>query len=166
MPVLGKVCLDLFENSKSRYGLLRWCSDKESTCQCKIFRFDPWIRKIPWNRKWQPAPVFLSENSMVRGAWQATVHGIAKSWTLLSDWAHTHKSCKQNCSSGLCCSVTQSRLTLCNLTDSNTPGFSVLHCLPELAQTHVLSVDDASQPSHPLDLILIKKVGLVSEVEF
>ena len=23
-------------------------------------RFDPWARKIPWRRKWQPTPVFLS----------------------------------------------------------------------------------------------------------
>ena len=22
-------------------------------------RFSCWVRKIPWNRKWQPAPVFL-----------------------------------------------------------------------------------------------------------
>ena len=22
-------------------------------------RFDPWVRKIPWKRKWQPTPVFL-----------------------------------------------------------------------------------------------------------
>ena len=22
--------------------------------------FDPWVRKIPWNRKWKPTPVFLS----------------------------------------------------------------------------------------------------------
>ena len=21
--------------------------------------FDPWVRKIPWSKKWQPAPVFL-----------------------------------------------------------------------------------------------------------
>ena len=26
------------------------------------------------------------ENPMGRGAWQATVHGVAKSWTWLSDW--------------------------------------------------------------------------------
>ena len=25
------------------------------------------------------------ENSMARGAWRATVHGVAKSWTQLSD---------------------------------------------------------------------------------
>ena len=30
------------------------------------------------------------------------------------------------------------------------PGFPVLHLLPELAQTHVLFVSDAIQPSHPL----------------
>ena len=32
----------------------------------------------------------------------------------------------------------------------STPGFPVLHYLPELAQTHVHGVNDAIQPSHPL----------------
>ena len=27
------------------------------------FRFDPWVWKIPWNRKWQLTPVVLSEKS-------------------------------------------------------------------------------------------------------
>ena len=31
------------------------------------------------------------ENPRDRGAWQATVHGVAKSWTRLNDWTHTHK---------------------------------------------------------------------------
>ena len=34
--------------------------------------------------------------------------------------------------------------------DCSTPGFPVHHQLPELAQTHVLWVGDAIQPSHPL----------------
>ena len=34
--------------------------------------------------------------------------------------------------------------------DCSTPGFPVLHRLPELAQTHVHWVRDAIQPSHPL----------------
>jgi len=34
-------------------------SDRESTCQCRKPRFDPWVGKIPWRRKWQPPPVFL-----------------------------------------------------------------------------------------------------------
>ena len=34
----------------------------------------------------QPTPVFLPWRiSMDRGAWWATVHGVAKSWTRLSD---------------------------------------------------------------------------------
>ena len=33
---------------------------------------------------------------------------------------------------------------------SSTPGFSVYHQIPELAQTHVHRVSDAIQPSHPL----------------
>ena len=27
---------------------------KESACQCRRCRFDPWVGKIPWRRKWQP----------------------------------------------------------------------------------------------------------------
>ena len=27
--------------------------------ECGRPRFDPWVRKIPWRRKWQPTPVFL-----------------------------------------------------------------------------------------------------------
>ena len=34
--------------------------------------------------------------------------------------------------------------------DCSTPGFPVLHCLPELAQTHVHWIGDAIQPSHLL----------------
>ena len=25
----------------------------------KRFRFDPWVGRFPWRRKWQPTPVFL-----------------------------------------------------------------------------------------------------------
>ena len=44
----------------------RWLSGKESSCQCrrhKSCRFDPWVRKIPWRRKWQAPPVFLPGES-------------------------------------------------------------------------------------------------------
>ena len=49
-----------------------------------------------------------------------------------------------------CCSVIKSCPTLCNPMDCSTPGFPVLHHLPEFAQTHVHWVSDALQPSHPL----------------
>ena len=54
------------------------------------YSFNPWIGKLSQRRKWQPTPVFLLVKSQDRGAWQATVHEVAKSWTQLSDWArHT-----------------------------------------------------------------------------
>ena len=40
--------------------------------------------------------------------------------------------------------------TLCDPRDCSTPGFLVLHYLPEFAQTHFHRVSDAIQPSHPL----------------
>ena len=70
-------------------------------------------------------------------------------------WAHSSKSTvrpkMESCSQDGACSV-------CFLLQSDsatpwttsTPGFPVLHHLPELAQTHVLWVGDAIQPSHPL----------------
>ena len=39
---------------------------KESACQCKRckrYRFDPWVRKIPWRRKWQATPVLFPGES-------------------------------------------------------------------------------------------------------
>ena len=33
-------------------GLPWWLSGKEPTCQCRRCRFDPWVMKIPWRRKW------------------------------------------------------------------------------------------------------------------
>ena len=35
-------------------------------CRCRSHRrhgFDPWVRKIPWRRKWQPTPVFFPGES-------------------------------------------------------------------------------------------------------
>ena len=32
-----------------------------NTGDIKRRRFDLWVRKIPWKRKWQPTPVFLPE---------------------------------------------------------------------------------------------------------
>ena len=56
-----------------------------------------------------------------------------------------------------CCSITQSCPTLCNSVDCCMPSFSVLHHLPELAQTHVHRVSDAINHlilCHPLLLLL------------
>jgi len=45
--------------AKESRGLPSWLGGKEPCCQCRRLRFDPWVRKLPWRRKWQPTPVFL-----------------------------------------------------------------------------------------------------------
>jgi len=41
-------------------GLPWWFSSKESACQCRRPGFNPWVRKIPWRRKWQPNSSILA----------------------------------------------------------------------------------------------------------
>ena len=54
--------------------------------QCRRPEFDPWIGKILGEENRYPLQYSCLENSMDRGAWWATVHGVAKSWTGLSDF--------------------------------------------------------------------------------
>ena len=50
---------------------------------------ETWVRSLggedPWRRKWQPTPVFLRGKSNGQRSLGATVHGIKKSQTHLSD---------------------------------------------------------------------------------
>ena len=43
--------------------------------------FNLWVGKIPWRRAWKLLQYSCLENPMDRGAWQATVHRVTKSWT-------------------------------------------------------------------------------------
>ena len=45
-----------------RWGFPGGAVVKNPTCQCRKHRrlgFDPWVGKIPWSWKWQPAPGFV-----------------------------------------------------------------------------------------------------------
>ena len=46
---------------------------------------ETWVQFLdweePWRRKWQPTQYSCLENPMDKGAWQATVHGVANSQT-------------------------------------------------------------------------------------
>ena len=52
---------------KEEAKLSEWASmvlcGKESAFQCRKRGFDPCVGKIPWRRKWQPTPVFLTGKS-------------------------------------------------------------------------------------------------------
>ena len=54
-------------------GLLRW----------------HWVEKIPWSRKWQPAPVFFPEKFHGEGSLEGYIHGDTKGQTQLSNWTRT-----------------------------------------------------------------------------
>ena len=67
-------------------------SGKELECQCsrrKRHKFDPWVGKIPWRRKWQPAPVFFP--GKLRG--QRSLQGYGP-WgckeLYTTEWLSTH----------------------------------------------------------------------------
>ena len=57
---------------------------EESICNAGDPVSVSWVRKIPWRKEWLPTSVFLP-GEFHKGAQQATVHGVAKSWTQLSD---------------------------------------------------------------------------------
>ena len=64
---------------------------KESSCSAGDPSLIPRSGKSPGERNGSPLQYFCLENSMETGAWQATVHGIAKSPSQLSDF-HFHFS--------------------------------------------------------------------------
>ena len=68
-----------------------WLSGLKKKSQCRNSRrcgFHPWVKKIPWRRKWQHIQYPCLDNPMDRGAWWAIVHGVTKSWTGPSDSTH------------------------------------------------------------------------------
>ena len=74
------------------YTYLEVCGSdgKESAPLWGISRFDPLVGKIPWRRKWQSTPVFLPGEFHGHMSLMATVHGVAKSQTRLSDYFLIH----------------------------------------------------------------------------
>ena len=80
---------------------------------------------------------------------EQSCHSFTYCLWLLSHYNSTAEQ-PQHRSSDQIRSVAQSCPTLCNPKNHSTPGFPVLHYLPEFAQTHIHWVGDAIQTSHPL----------------
>ena len=64
---------------------------RKHACQCrrhKKWGFNPWVRKIPWRRKWQPTPVFLPGEPHT----QSRLAGYSL-WGHKLDVSYHHHSC-------------------------------------------------------------------------
>ena len=73
---LGELILPLYDQFP------RWLRGKASARQWRKDRrcgFDPWVGKIPGGGNGTPLQYSCLENPTDRGAWWATVHGVAKS---------------------------------------------------------------------------------------
>ena len=55
-------------------GLSRWVSGKESACQYRRWRFEPWVGKTPGEGNGTPLQYSFLGNPMDRGPWWAVIH--------------------------------------------------------------------------------------------
>ena len=67
------------------WGFSGGSNGKESTCNAGDLGLIPGLGRSPGERNGYPLQYSCLENSMDGGAWKATVHRVAKSWTGLSD---------------------------------------------------------------------------------
>ena len=72
------------------YGFPGGSEATASTCNAGDPGLIPGLWRSPGEGKDNPLQYSCLENPMDRGAWQATVHRVAKSQTRLSDFIHTH----------------------------------------------------------------------------
>ena len=81
LPILG--CLT------RHLGLPWWLSGKEPTCQCRWGELIPGSGRSPGNGNGNPLQYPGRGNPMGRGAWQITVHGVAKESDTTYQWNKT-----------------------------------------------------------------------------
>ena len=75
--------------SPSKWGFPGGSDGKDSARNAGDPGSTPGLGRSPGEGKGYPLQYSCLENPMDRAAWQAMVHGVAKSQTRLSDWTHT-----------------------------------------------------------------------------
>ena len=132
--------------------------------------FNPWVRKIPWRRKWQPTPVFLPGESH---GWRSLVGyspRVAKSQTRLSDFTSltillvmpnaadvAPDSLGLGCSGPLQNEVAQSCPTLCDPMDCS-PSRSSLHGILQARVLEWVAISFSRGSSQPRDRTRVSRI--------
>ena len=82
-------------------------------------RFDPRVRKIPWRRKWQPAPVFLlgripwtEEPSRLQSAWGCK-ESVVTEWLSTINGGESPEGCDGHGPGKFLCEMTSELLPDC-----------------------------------------------------
>ena len=123
---------------------------------------ETWVRSLGWE---DPLGKGIATHSSIlawRIWWTEDPGGLQfmESKGVRYDWAANTTIINATTATSylLFCSVAKWCPTLCYPVDCGTPGFPVLHYLPEFAQTHVHWFRDAFQPSHPLLPLLLPEI--------
>ena len=86
---LGRACAKLKGQiqpwARGNMGLPQCLSGKEYACNVRDLGSIPESGRCPGERNGNPLQYSCLENPRDRGAWHTAVHGVAKSWTGLSD---------------------------------------------------------------------------------
>ena len=131
----------------SKYKRKTVFSSVESPCHAQLFE-NPWITahqvSVSITNSWSLLKLMPTESVMPSN------HLILCCPFLLLPSIFPTSGSFQKSKSFASSSVTQLRPTLCDPMNRSMPGLPVHHQLPELTQTHVHQVCDASQPSHLL----------------
>ena len=88
---------EVSQKEKNKYFISLICGDFPSGSDDKASSYNagylgstPGLGRSPGEGNGNPLHYFCLENPMDRGAWQATVHGVAKNQTQLSDFTSLH----------------------------------------------------------------------------
>ena len=154
-------------------GLPQWLSGKESACRHRRLGFDPWVRKIPWRRKWHSIQYSFLENPIDREAWWAIVRGVTKNQDT-TEHAHTHANTKysfslkqtspwisavhQGISERLRCARYPAQVS------TDTDGQSLLSCLPLLPEQTLSSLLKIYAPNAYSNILLIFLLPVIIKI--
>ena len=115
--------------TRTQMWLPQWLSGKEPAYQCKRCRFNPWVGKILWRRKWQHTPVFLPGKSYG----QRSLAGYSQ------------------------VKVTQLCLTLCDTMDCSLPGSSI-HGIFQARVLEWVAISFSRGSSRPRDWTQVSRI--------